>query len=291
MAQQSMKTGNRTLSNHDIVGWATAEAAMGALVIGMLITFIIAVALYTPPSVLEAAQREADTAQEKSDLQQQLNDLEKRLEKSQQAAEASATAAQLAKATEQNFRQDLLGLQGSMASTLILVDISSSVGQQTADGTSRPNWGGDGTPWGFIRNQVSTWVKYLPIEHYRIIAFNSELKEFPAESRWANRGDDLASTTAFLDALKPDGITKTEQALRRAVLWKPTNIVLITDGAPSNDEGEFDEEQVKRILAFVESDQFNIPVNVVAVNNYFEQRFGTFLHRLAAKSGGSFIGL
>ena len=33
------------------------------------------------------------------------------------------------------------------------------------------------------------------------------------------------------------------------------------------------------------------PINVVAVNNYFDERCGSLLHRLAARSDGSFIGL
>ena len=285
-------------SGHDMIGWATAEATMGALVIGLIVALVVAMACYTPPTVVAAAQRAvesetqlAEAEQEAEEVHQALQRAQQALALSQQTEKQTRAAAEKSRIDEQVLRQKLLGLQGSMHATMFLIDVSGSVGEKLADGTERPNWGGDGTPWSFIRNQVNTWVQHLPVNQYRIIAFSDHYQEFPRESRWANQSADSVLTVEFLDELTPAGLTKTEKALRRAALWKPTNIVLITDGAPSDDDGSFDAGQVKRILQFVGSNEFNIPINVVAVNNYFDPRFGTFLHRLAAKSGGSFIGL
>ncbi len=235
----------------------------------------------------ERDKLKADIANVERSLQKRTTEKEQiqaKLNKAQQQQEATSEQEQL-------IRQELLGLRGSMDATFFLVDVSGSVTQSMGDGTQRPNWGGDDNPWTFIRNQIESWVKNLPVKNYRLIAFNHELHEYPTESRWAQYDTDLDDTITWLISLQPNGLTATEKAIRQAHLWKPTSIVLITDGNPSNSSGDYDGAQVERILQFVKSDQFDIPINVVAVNNYFDPRFGSFLHGLAAFSGGSFIGL
>ena len=191
---------------------------------------------------------------------------------------------------ERMMRQELLGLRGEMSRTVFVVDTSGSISEQIA-GATRPNWGGDGSAWGFVKNQVAAWVRFLPVTRYRIIAFNDDLTQFPAIPVWARQSTDNQDALDFLNGIEPGGRTETELALREAVKWNPTSIVLITDGAPSDQDGKFDREQIKRIIQWVCSDQMDVPVNVVAVNNYFDQEFCQFLHQLAAESGGSFIGL
>ena len=275
----------------DVVGWATAEAALGAATVGMLVAILIALSCYTPKATLDKLTRTRDAVIDLSAMEAKYNKLLQTLNAERETTKRQSKKNQTLHDDERVLRQKLLGMQGKMDTTIFLVDISLSVSIKSEDGLERPNWGGDGSPWSFIRNQVAVWVKHLPVKHFRIVAFNEQIQEFPSDSRWANHESDSESTVAFLDSLIPTGMTNTENAIKRALACKPKNIVLITDGAPSNSSGQFDHDQVERIFNLVDGDTRKTPINVVAVNNYFDSRFGTFLHRLAAKSGGSFIGL
>ncbi|MCM2374445.1 vWA domain-containing protein [Aporhodopirellula aestuarii] len=285
------------------IGWATADAIIGGtamfgfLAITMIATLVhnhnLARSSNTKLAQLEGSLKQASA--ELSRSREELTKAETDSRKWAQLLDESNHREQLARRRqaehERVLRQELLGMQGSMSATVFVVDISESVGVPMAPGTERPNWGGDGTAWGFIRNQVQSYIEHLPVDQFRVIAFNHRYVEFPNRSSWAKRPAELPELADFLDSLTPTGTTGTELALRRAAEWRPTSIVLITDGAPSGSDGVFDPAQVDRILRWVESDEFTIPINVVAINNYFEPDFGRFLTQLAAASGGSFIGL
>ena len=117
----------------------------------------------------------------------------------------------------------------------------------------------------------------------------------------------------FLGTLTPEGITNTEQALRKAATFHPSSIILFTDGQPTmvsvvkSDTGTdqstavFDVDQQLRILAMPASGIIQCPVNVIALNDYASQpaaadastsarTFLAFLQELAGRSGGAFLG-
>lgn len=279
------------IKQNPMIGWMLADASMAMLGIGALATACV-IASWTPPSKLDSMSMELESYKLRDETTQLIIDgLTNEVAAAKRAAESAKAKTSATVRKEESVRQELLGLRGSMDRTFFVIDMSDSMNTPMQDTVSRPNWGGDGSPWSFVRNQVDAWIRYLPVQHYRMIAFNHEMRHFPETSRWANRQADSVATKQFLDALEPTGFTGTEQALRQAARWKPTNIVLITDGAPTGTDGNLEPAQAQAILELVASDEWNIPINVVAANNYFNPEFGKFLVNLAANSGGSFIGL
>ena len=67
-------------------------------------------------------------------------------------------------------------------------------------------------------------------------------------------------------------------------------IVLFTDGAPNNGvDFEFRREVADKVIAVCQEHP-RIPVNVVAMGDYFNKDFSGFLLSLTTPSGGAFVG-
>ncbi len=193
---------------------------------------------------------------------------------------------------EQKLRKDLLGLRGDLSRTLFVVDVSYSMGQKSDSAVTRPNWGPDGDAWTYVRNQVNAWLTHLPVSSFRVICFNRNYVEFPTvEEQWVSGEVWRSKASKFLEAQKPDGFTFTERAIERALAWHPTTIILFTDGAPSDHEGQLEPAQQDRIKRLLASQQTQVPINVVALNHYFDPQLGAFLLSIAASTGGGFVGL
>lgn len=199
---------------------------------------------------------------------------------------------------EKSLRQELLNLRGDFSRVVFVIDISGSMSDKAASQLGRPNWGDDGQPWTYVRNQVNSWLKNLPVDSFRLVCFNHELHEFPSSTESWVQGEIWREKAAqYLTSCTPTGGTNTEQALLRALQWKPTAVVLFTDGAPSKPSGgqerkwELDPAQMDSIPKLLSSHDHRVPVNVIAVSNYFDKDLGGFLQRIAAVTGGGFVGL
>lgn len=196
---------------------------------------------------------------------------------------------------DRQIRRELLGLRGDMTRTLFVIDISGSMAKQPSrldTASLRPNWGAEETPWLHVRRQVDSWLRYLPVGSFRLICFNHELFEFPAvEEGWQAGERAREQALDYLADLEPNGYTYTELALERAAAWEPTTIILFTDGAPSDAAGKLERDQQTRILDPVGRQDWEIPINVVALNNYLIDDLGVFLQNLAGSTGGGFMGL
>jgi Mg-chelatase subunit ChlD len=196
---------------------------------------------------------------------------------------------------EKRLRRELLNLKGDFSKVTFVIDISGSMGAKPAKDMPRANWAKDGEPWTYVQNQMASWLQNLPVDSFRLVCFNHEVTEFPADQQeWLSGDQGRRRATEFLSKLKATGGTNTELALQTAQSRAPSAIVLFTDGSPSkvnNKTFEFDPSQVSRIVAHVKQAKHKIPINVVAVNNYFSDELGSFLHNLASASGGGFIGL
>ena len=132
----------------------------------------------------------------------------------------------------------------------------------------------------------------MPVQSFRIVSFNHDITEFPgAQEAWISGESARDRAADFLKQIQPEGFTDTEKALQRALTWKPTAIILFTDGAPSNDQGELDPAQQERILELLAKQSEPIPVNVIAVSDYFNEELSSFLHAVASTTGGGFVGL
>jgi Mg-chelatase subunit ChlD len=196
---------------------------------------------------------------------------------------------------EKGLRQQLLNLKGDFTRVVFVIDTSGSMGAKPAKEMPRANWGDGGEPWTHVRTQVSTWIKHLPVESFRVVCFNHQVTEFPNDNQpWLKGEEGRRQATKFLSQIKPDGGTNTELALKHSLALKPTAIILFTDGVPTKEVKDgfaYDSAQVERIVELVQKSPAKAPINVVAVNHYFDEQFGSFLHKLASYSGGGFIGL
>lgn len=190
------------------------------------------------------------------------------------------------------LRQELLNLRGDFSRVVFVIDISGSMGEMPKKDMLRPNWGEDGQPWTYVQNQVGSWLQNLPVDTFRIVCFNHSFIEHPTtEESWLTGNDGKQSATDFLATIQPNGTTNTELALSRALDLNPTAIILFTDGAPSSDTGELDLAQQQRIVTQLKGRSIPIPINVIAVSNYFNEELSSFLHAIASASGGGFVGL
>lgn len=193
---------------------------------------------------------------------------------------------------ELKLRQELLNLRGDFSRVMFVIDISGSMGTKPQKEMARSNWGSDGQPWTYVRNQVTSWLKSLPVDSFRIICFNHETVEFPAkDAQWISGDNARLQASEFLQKISPKGGTNTEKALQIALAWKPTAIILFTDGAPTRENGEIDRQQQATILNRLRSQTSKIPVNVIAVSNYYDENLSSFLHGISSLSGGGFVGL
>jgi len=213
-------------------------------------------------------------------------------------AETRLAQFEQAEDSEKSLRQELLNLRGDFSRVVFVIDISGSMADESASRLRRPNWGDDGKPWTYVKNQVNSWLKNLPVESFRLVVFNQDLREFPVGHENWIRGDARRIEAAeFLDSCQPEGGTSTELAIRRALEHQPTAIVLFTDGAPSKihpvDKNNYvlDPDQMESILQMLAIHGSEVPVNVVAVSNYFDNQLATFLQEIAAQTGGGFVGL
>ena len=222
------------------------------------------------------------------------------------------TGLQRTSASEKSVRQELLGLKGKMDRTVFVIDISASMANEFSADFTRANWQSGENAWSNVQRKIRDYLEMLPVQSFRLVCFNHALQEFPADT--ATWSTDRQAAMNFLGALTPDGITNTEQALRKAATFQPSSIVLFTDGQPTkvsvikSDTGKdqptavFDADQQLRILAMPASGIIQCPVNVIALNDYASQpafaadaspsarTFLAFLQELAGRSGGAFLG-
>ncbi|MCA9260678.1 MAG: hypothetical protein KDA61_15805, partial [Planctomycetales bacterium] len=54
----------------------------------------------------------------------------------------------------------------------------------TPNALPRPNWGGDAVPWTYVRRQIDTWLRYLPVDSFRLVCFNHDVHDFPDDEVW-----------------------------------------------------------------------------------------------------------
>ena len=192
-------------------------------------------------------------------------------------------------AEEAGYRKELLNLKGSFSRTVFVLDTSGSMGTAIDVSEIDKEWGKRPAPWPSVLKRMDSWLMHLPIGSFRIVCFSTELELFPKkETEWLQGGGSRNRAAEFLRGQSPGGFTCTEKAIDRALASKPTAIILFTDGMPSDTAGNADPAQQTRILNKVRTAK--VPVHVVAVGNYIDQRQGLFLQLIAEQSGGGFIG-
>ena len=327
------------LNEDSIPVWMLADSLLALLVTGALsCVAVLPLALHgsstsehkepgsesveSSPDVLRATQSalsEARTQLQTADavwqsLRAEKESLQQAAVNSQQTAQAlqvRLTELQHMSATEKSVRQELLGLKGSMDQTVFVIDISASMANEFSADFTRANWKSGENAWSNVQRKIRDYLEMLPVGKFRMVCFNHALHEFPTVAdTWST---DRQAAMDFLASLTPEGTTNTEQALLKAAAYKPSSILLFTDGQPTRiamvksasglDEqtSVFDFDQQLRILAMPVTGTIECPVNVIALNDYAShvamgnttpsaRTLLAFLQELAGRSGGAFLG-
>jgi spore germination protein YaaH len=231
-----------------------------------------------------AAQRDVVQAQlvilkkENTSLQGQLAELKRKIEELIIA--------------QAGVHRALLGLKSKkkgddLGTVVLLVDTSGSMDYDD----DRKNQGGPTSRWSVTRETIKVWAEHLAAEKIILIRFHSRVED-PREFRTDRKArEELARE---IDGWKPDGETATYDALEKAYSFPDVDaIILITDGEPNRRAGAYHEfqEATEEIYELIKArDHDKIPINVVAVGQYFDQKFSGFMRQLAKLTKGSFQG-
>lgn len=206
--------------------------------------------------------------------------------------------------SEGEVRQEILSLKGGLpnhgiSNVVILLDRSGSMDI--------------GGRWKDAISVVETWLTHLPIRNCALVTFNNTCESFPGAGRWldlsgSNGAQNRRSLVNELRGLKPDGGTDTQQAIETAYSYPNVDtIILFTDGKPQLVESEgstatakgaqllFERKPAPKnmtepILDFCKNHVPRVPINTVAIGNYFNVDLAGFLLKLSQETGGTFIG-
>jgi len=187
--------------------------------------------------------------------------------------------------SDTSIRKELLGLKGPLQNVAFILDKSYSMNRDQR--------------WDKTCDIVKTWLTYLNVEKCVLLRFSDGVRVIPdgkakthqyLEMIGENRQANLEELLVQLKKVKPSGRTNTYKALKKAMEYEPDTIILFTDGAPMSTFhfGKYDNNQMKSILE--EFSEENVPINIVALGDYFDRRLCQFLRELADSTGGSFIG-
>lgn len=191
----------------------------------------------------------------------------------------------IARKSDTSIRKELLGLKGPLQNVAFILDKSYSMNRDQR--------------WDKTCDIVKTWLTYLNVEKCVLLRFSDGVRVIPddkakthqyLEMIGENRKANLEELLVQLKKVKPSGGTNTYKALKKAMEYEPDTIILFTDGAPRSTFhfGKYDNKQMKSILE--EFSEKNVPINIVALGDYFDRRLCQFLRELAESTGGSFIG-
>jgi hypothetical protein len=275
-----------------------------------------------------SADDEARTlATERAALEQELAELQRRALARQQAIEqlssdlrsldtettrlaAEARAAQqpgdrVLQVVGDGDRQYLTGLKVGGERIVILVDVSASMLDETVVNVVRrrnmddarkraaPKW----------RRTLATaeWlVSQLPRgARFQLVAFNTRAWATASDGRWlaADDRDQVAAAVAGLQATVPGEGTSLERAfaLAAALQPRPDNIILVTDGLPTQGLNRprgttvTADARLKHYFAAVRALPNGVPVNTILLPMEGDAYAAAAFWQLAANTGGAFL--
>ena len=169
---------------------------------------------------------------------------------------------------QQTQAREVIGLKGKFTHTVFVFDTSRSMAP------------------GFDEHKalLSTWIQRLQFDQFNLIQFSD------TATRWHPSWKDSSSlhrklAKAHIDEFTAIGNTATKQALSNALALPDIDtIVFFSDGAPSDATHEEILKHIRKI------NRQSVVINVVALGNYFEADYGSFLKQLVDDHGGQFIG-
>ena len=185
--------------------------------------------------------------------------------------------------------QKLLGLKGARDRVVFVVDRSGSMEV--------------GGRWNEVQSTIETWIDTLEIPTAGLVLFSSGAQVFPDDGKMVPLATWKKQFIEVIRRTSPEGGTDTVAGLDRAFKMRdsagrpPTQIILFTDGRPTEGgrpaANKSSDDYVTEVLEVVRrysSESGSVPVNVIALGDYFDRDFGKFLVRLAKETGGTFIG-
>ncbi|MBA6411661.1 VWA domain-containing protein [Parahaliea sp. F7430] len=204
-------------------------------------------------------------------------------------------------------RQYLTGLNLGGKNILILVDVSASMLADRLVNIIRlrnmdPAVQRRAEKWGRTLNTVDWLTSQLPINsHYQVLSFNTEAKVVlpGTEGQWlevSNRAQ-LEQLSRTLHQLSPSGGTSLENAFAAIAQLspRPDNIILITDGLPTQGKTRprgntvSGAERLKLYRRAVTLLPRNVPVSVILAPMEGDPMAASELWKLAISTKGAFI--
>lgn len=256
---------------------------------------------------LRAAMPEGDAATERESrmrrLQEELLALEQRVAAMRAASQdAAANATRTVRGEGQ--RQYLTGLQVSGRRVLILVDGSASMlGETIVDAIRRRNMNESarrGAPKWTRALATADWLtaQMPPDGQFQMLVFAQDARPVTGKGGWlaSDSGRGLDAAMRALREVVPAGGTSLAKAFdaARALNPAPDNIILITDGLPTQGSsirgGVVSGKQ--RLAHYNEAVQKlprGVPVNVILMPMEGDPRAASAFWQLARISGGAFL--
>ncbi len=173
----------------------------------------------------------------------------------------------------------VLGITTKAKKIVLAVDLSGSMGKTRA----------------ITQSLVDTLLEIIEPFHediqFAIIGFQGigVTQYWPVRGRMAIADERSKADARWFIGQIPrvlNGSTPTKTALLRALQYKPEAIILISDGEPTDDEGD---DIVRRIT---ELNDGRVEINTVAVGKYLQHnQLVRFLNELAKNNRGQFVGV
>ena len=219
---------------------------------------------------------------------------------------------------KEKLPKQLIGLQGNLRRVVFLVDCSGSMNRKVVP-TSGDEQLEDPSRWEYVKSTIETWMAVLPMDEAAIIFFGDSASTFPLNEGFAELASEREN---LIEAIKVRPTPKREStntllAIQKAFSFEQVDtIILFTDGEPTlsptpsgvqilqsdllEENREIYEEKKKsrakeywsQIHNFIASKENPkaIPINVVALGDYFDNSYGPNLIRLSESTGGTFMG-
>lgn len=258
---------------------------------------------------IEIASMSANTQTRREHVAKLSVDLKQLDEKKQRSGSARGAHAgsQVLAVSGDGDRQYLTGLKVGGKRILILLDASASMLDETIVGAVRRRNGSvderrTAPKWQRSRAVTAWLLSQLPAtSKFQLYAFNTQVNALAAGSknRWLSAADSAAmkAVTSALAALAPEDGTRLYAALKATtdLSPRPDNILLITDGLPTQGRNEPTNATVSADQRFQHFEQAvkmlpkDIPVNTILMPMEGDAWAAAAYWRLALDSGGSFL--
>lgn len=282
-----MKTRNREINIFSMSALDLFASALGAFILIALITLPFFPNLSQSPPSPDSAKLERENAElkrEKAKLEQEKDRLEREMKAREKEAQKAKDLEEQVEALRREIDDTavLLGISTKAKKIAMVIDMSGSIYQAGKQDYRQ-----------FIRLSVQAMLDafrskselcligfHAPNERTRLHYWPENRQYFQLE-KYAH-GRVISAIDRWMSLVA--GGTPTREALLAAIELRPEAIILLSDGAPSEDWRDV-------VAAITRRNTQRIPIHAAAVGNYVGQRdFIDFLVQLTNRNGGTLVG-